>query len=154
MPLEEAERAWDAVQNANLKGSLLTTVAAAPHMPRPGGRIIYISSIAAFTGGSRAGSAAYAATKAGVLGLMHGFARELSPQGITVNAISPGFIANTGFTGSWPEERVRGIVEQIPVGRAGHAEDIASATLYLASPQASFITGEVLHVNGGWLFGN
>jgi 3-oxoacyl-[acyl-carrier protein] reductase len=121
-------------------------------MPRSGGRIVNISSIAAFTGGSRAGSTAYAAAKAGVLGLTYGLARELSPQGITVNAIAPGFIASTGFTGDWSEERVRGIIEQTPVGRGGHPDDIAAATLYLASPEASFVTGEVLNVNGGWLF--
>jgi 3-oxoacyl-[acyl-carrier protein] reductase len=153
MPLEEAERAWDAVIDANLKGSFLMTVAVAPHLRRPGGRIIYISSIAAFTGGSRAGSTGYSASKAGVIGLTYGFARELSEQGITVNAIAPGFIANTGFTGSWPEERVKGIVSQTPVGRAGQADDIAAAAFYLASPEASFVTGEVLNVNGGWLFG-
>jgi NAD(P)-dependent dehydrogenase (short-subunit alcohol dehydrogenase family) len=154
MPLAEAEREWNAVIDTNLKGSFLMTVATAPHMARPGGRIIYISSIAAFTGGSRSGSAAYAAAKAGVHGLTYGFARELSEQGITVNAIAPGFIADTGFTGGWSEERVRGIVEQTPVGRGGHVDDVAAATLYLASPEASFVTGEVLNVNGGWLFGH
>lgn len=154
MPLDEAERAWDAVIDANLKGSCLMTVAVAPYLVRPGGRIIYISSIAAFTGGSRAGSTAYAAAKAGLLGLSHGFARELSSQGITVNTIAPGFIADTGFTGAWSRERVSGIIEQTPVGRSGHVDDIAAAVLYLASPQASFVTGEVLNVNGGWLFGN
>jgi 3-oxoacyl-[acyl-carrier protein] reductase len=153
MPLEEAERAWDTLMDTNLKGSFLMTVAVAPHLRRPGGRIIYISSIAAFTGGSRAGSTGYSASKAGVIGLTYGFARELSEQGITVNAIAPGFIANTGFTGSWPEERVKGIVSQTPVGRAGQGNDIAAAALYLASPEASFVTGEVLNVNGGWLFG-
>src|SRR5579859_2288069 len=153
MSLIEAEREWDEVLDANLKGSMLMTVAVAPHMPRPGGRIIYISSIAAFTGGSRAGSAAYAAYKAGMHGLTYGFARELSPQGITVNAIAPGFIANTGFTGEWSEERINSIVTQTPVGRGGEVKDIAAATLYLASPEASFVTGEVLNVNGGWLFG-
>jgi 3-oxoacyl-[acyl-carrier protein] reductase len=154
MPLDEAESEWDAVIDTNLKGSFLMTVAVAPHLARPGGRIIYISSIAAFTGGSRAGSTAYAAAKAGVLGLTYGFARELSSQGITVNAVAPGFIANTGFTGAWSEERVRGIIEQTPVGRGGHVNDIAAAVLYLASPEASFVTGEVLNVNGGWLFGH
>lgn len=153
MPLEEAEQAWDAVSATNLKGSLLMTVAVAPHLVRPGGRIIYISSIAAFSGGSRAGSAAYAASKAGLHGLTYGFARELSEQGITVNCVAPGFIANTGFTGAWPEERVKGIVAQTPVGRAGQVSDVAAAVLYLASPAASFVTGEVLNVNGGWLFG-
>lgn len=154
MPLDEAEQEWDAVLDANLKGSFLMTVAVAPHLVRPGGRIIYISSIAAFTGGSRAGSTAYAAAKAGLLGLTFGFARELSAQGITVNAVAPGFIANTGFTGAWSAERVHGIVEQTPAGRAGHVDDIAAAVHYLSSPEASFVTGEVLNVNGGWLFGH
>lgn len=154
MPIEEAEREWDAVLDTNLKGSFLMTMAVAPHLPRPGGRIISISSIAAFTGGRRAGSVAYAAAKAGLHGLTYGFARELSPQGITVNAIAPGFIANTGFTGAWSEENIRGIVEQTPVGRGGNVDDVAVAALYLASPEASFVTGEILNVNGGWLFGH
>lgn len=153
MPLVEAEKAWDDVLDTNLKGSFLMTVAVAPHMPRPGGRIVYISSIAAYTGGSRAGSTAYAAAKAGIIGLTHGFARELSSQGITVNAIAPGFIANTEFTGQWSEERVNGIVAETPVGRPGNANDIATAIRYLASPEASFVTGEILQVNGGWRFG-
>jgi 3-oxoacyl-[acyl-carrier protein] reductase len=154
MPIVEAEREWDQVLDTNLKGSFLMIMAVAPHMPRPGGRIINISSIAAFTGGSRAGSTAYAAAKAGVHGLTYGFARELSSQGITVNAIAPGFIASTDFTGHWSQERIRGIVAETPVGRAGRAEDIAAAVFYLASPEASFVTGEVLNVNGGWIFGH
>lgn len=153
-PLDAAEQLWDEVLDTNLKGSFLMAMAAAPHLTRPGGRIINISSIAAFTGGSRPGAMAYAAAKAGLLGLTYGLARELSPQGITVNAIAPGFIADTGFTGEWPDDRVRGIVAQTPVGRAGGVDDIAAAALYLASPEASFITGEVLNVNGGWLFGH
>lgn len=151
--IDEAERLWDEVLATNLKGAFLMTMAVAPHLPRPGGRIINISSIAAFTGGSRPGAMAYAAAKAGLHGLTYSLARELSPQGITVNAVAPGFIANTGFTGQWPEERVQGIIVQTPVGRAGHTNDIAAAALYLASPEASFVTGEVLNVNGGWLFG-
>lgn len=154
LPLDEAERLWDEVVDTNLKGSFLMAAAVAPRMTRPGGRIINISSIAAFTGGSRAGSTAYAAAKAGVLGLTYGLARELSPQGITVNAIAPGFIANTGFTGEWSQERVRGIIAETPVGRGGHVNDVVAATLYLSSPEASFVTGEVLNVNGGWLFGH
>ncbi|MFZ5827781.1 MAG: SDR family NAD(P)-dependent oxidoreductase, partial [Bacillota bacterium] len=88
----EAERLWDEVLNANLKGAFLMALAVAPRMVRPGGRIIQVSSIAAFTGGSRAGSTAYAAAKAGLHGLTAGLARELSSQGITVNAVAPGFI--------------------------------------------------------------
>ncbi len=152
-PLDEAERLWDEVVDANLKGAFLMAMAAAAHLPRPGGRIINVSSIAAFTGGSRPGAVAYAAAKAGLIGLTYALARELSPQGITVNAIAPGFVAGTEFTGPWSEERVRGIVGETPVGRGGHPTDIAAAVLYLASPNASFVTGEVLHVNGGWVFG-
>lgn len=153
MSLEDAEEAWDAVLNTNLKGSFLMTVSLARYMPRPGGRIINISSIAAYTGGSRSGSTAYAAAKAGVLGLTRGFARELSSQGITVNAVAPGFVANTEFTGDWTEERVRSIIAETPVARGGRVNDISAAVHYLASPEASFVTGEILHANGGWLFG-
>lgn len=152
-PLAEAENLWDEVLDVNLKGSFLTSVAIAPYLARPGGRIINISSIGAFTGGSRAGGLAYASSKAGLNGLTYALARELSSQGITVNAVAPGFIQNTGFTGAWPEQTVQNIVSQIPVGRAGETSDIAEAVLFLASPNASFITGEILNVNGGWLFG-
>ncbi len=80
-------------------------------------------------------------------------ARELSSQGSTVNAVAPGFIQDTGFTGPWPKSIVQDIVSQIPAGRAGDTSDIAEAVMFLASPQASFITGEILNINGGWLFG-
>ncbi len=153
MPLSEAENLWDEVLNVNLKGSFLMSVAIAPFLIRPGGRIINLSSIGSFTGGSRAGGLAYASSKAGVNGLTYALARELSPQGITVNAIAPGFIQNTGFTGAWPEQIVQDIVKQIPVGRAGEVSDIADTVLFLSSQKASFITGEILNVNGGWLFG-
>jgi 3-oxoacyl-[acyl-carrier protein] reductase len=152
-PLAEAERRWDDTVGTNLKGAFLMSIAVAPHLARPGGRIVNISSIAAYTGGSRGGSIEYAAAKAGIHGLTMGLARDLSGQGITVNAIVPGFIAETEFTGGWSEERVRQIVTQTPAGRPGKPDDIASAVLFLASPEAAFITGEALNVNGGWLFG-
>ncbi|HKD75422.1 MAG TPA: SDR family oxidoreductase, partial [Ktedonobacterales bacterium] len=101
----------------------------------------------------RGGSIEYAAAKAGLHGLTMGLARDLGSEGITVNAIAPGFIAQTGFTGHWSAERVASITAQTPMGRAGQAEDIAAAVKYLASPEASFVTGEILNVNGGWLFG-
>jgi 3-oxoacyl-[acyl-carrier protein] reductase len=154
LSLDEAAAIWEAEIGTNLTGSFLMAMAVMPHLPHPGGRIVNISSIAAFTGGSGGGAIGYAAAKAGVLGLTYGLARSVSKEGITVNAIAPGFIAETGFTGAWPEERVRGIVAQTPVGRGGAAADIAAAVRYLASPEASFVTGEVLNVNGGWLFGH
>ena len=154
MPLDQAEQVWDEEIGANLKGAFLMSVRVAPHLPRPGGRIINISSIAAFTGGSRPGTIGYAAAKSGLLGMTYALARELSPQGITVNAVAPGFIANTEFTGQWSQERVQGIIAQTPVGRAGQASDVAATVLFLASPEALFITGEVLNVNGGWIFGH
>jgi 3-oxoacyl-[acyl-carrier protein] reductase len=150
MLLEQAEQAWDDEIGTNLKGAFLMSMAAAPHLPRPGGRIINISSIAAFTGGSRPGAIGYAAAKAGWLGMTYALARELSPQGITINAIA---LATTEFTATWPEERIKSIVAQTPAGRTGSANDVAAALLFLASSKASFITGEVLNVNGGWLFG-
>lgn len=152
-PLDEAESLWDEVLNTNLKGSFLMSVAIAPFLQRPGGRIINISSIGAFTGGSRAGGLAYASSKAGLNGLTYALARELSSKGITVNAVAPGFIQDTGFTGAWSQQLVQDIVSQVPAGRAGETTDIAEAVLFLASPKASFITGEILNVNGGWLFG-
>lgn len=151
--LDEAERAWDATIGTNLKGAFLMSVACAPHLTRPGGRIINISSIAAFTGGSRGGALDYAAAKAGLIGLTYGLARDLSRDGITANAIAPGFIADTDFTGGWSAARIEQIVSETPAGRPGSVDDVAAAVLYLASPEASFVTGEVLNVNGGWLFG-
>jgi 3-oxoacyl-[acyl-carrier protein] reductase len=151
---EAGEAAFDEVLGANLKGTYLVTAALSDLMVRPGGRVVNISSIAAFTGGSGTGAAqAYAAAKAGVIGLTYGMARELGPQGITVNAVAPGFIADTGFTESFPHERVRMLVGQTMAGRAGAVDDVAGAVAYLASPEASFLCGHVMHVNGGSLFG-
>jgi 3-oxoacyl-[acyl-carrier protein] reductase len=154
MALEEAASNWDATLGVNLTGAFLMSMAVAPYLTRPGGRIISVSSIAAYTGGQRGGSIDYAAAKAGLIGMTHGLARDLSKEGITANVVVPGFIAETGFTGDWPDSRVASIVAETPVGRPGHAEDIAAAIAYLASPEASFVTGEALHVNGGWRFGS
>jgi 3-oxoacyl-[acyl-carrier protein] reductase len=110
MPLDQAEQVWDDEIGTNLKGAFLMSTAITPYLPRPGGRIINISSIAAFTGGSRPGAIGYAAAKSGLLGMTYALARELSPQGITVNAVAPGFIADTEFTGQWPEERAKALL--------------------------------------------
>jgi 3-oxoacyl-[acyl-carrier protein] reductase len=136
--------------SANLIGTYLMVHALWNHLRRPGGRIINISSIAAFRGGGDM----YSAAKAGVVGLTYALAGELGPEGITVNAVAPGIVLDTEFFGDrmTPERRDR-TVAQTPMGRPGRPEDIASAVHYLASPAASFVTGEVLHVNGGWIFG-
>lgn len=151
MPLQEAELLWDQITNTNLKGAFLVSAAISPYLKRPGGRIINISSIAAFTGGSSEGAIAYASSKAGIIGLTYALARELSKEKITVNAIAPGLIANTKFfKGGLPESFHPETM--IPSGRAGTPEDIAAAILFLASSDADYITGEILNVNGGWLF--
>jgi 3-oxoacyl-[acyl-carrier protein] reductase len=148
---DEAVAAWDREVDTNLRGAFCTVQAAAPHLRRPGGRIIMISSIAAYSGGSRPGAAAYAAAKAGLLGLTRGLAREFTPQGVTVNAIVPGFIA-TEFHGADPARAGQAVLPQIPAGRVGQPDDVAAAAAFLASPSASYISGQAIHVNGGWRF--
>lgn len=149
----EAIENWDSVINTNLKGAFMMSMQASHLLKKPGGRIINISSIGAFTGGSSIGGIAYAASKAGLNGLTLGLARELSKDGITVNSIAPGFIENTGFTSVYPSERVQQIVKNIPMNRAGNVNDIAEVCFFLCSDNASYITGEIINVNGGWLFG-
>jgi 3-oxoacyl-[acyl-carrier protein] reductase len=151
---EPGAAALTEVLQVNVVGAYLVTAALADLLPRPGGRVINVSSIAAFTGGSGAGAAqGYAAAKAGLVGLTYGMARELGPQGITVNAVAPGFVADTGFTEGFSPARVEQLVGMTMVGRAGRADDIAGAVGYLASPEADWVCGQVLHVNGGSLFG-
>jgi 3-oxoacyl-[acyl-carrier protein] reductase len=138
-----------------LKGAFLMSVGLAPQLARPGGRIVNIGSIAAYTGGSRGGVIGYGTAKAGLHGLTVALARELSSAGITVNTISPGLIAETDFFGGGlTPERIQQAAAQIPAGRAGTPDDVAHTIYFLASPGAAYITGEVIHVNGGWLFGH
>jgi len=135
---------------SNLTSVWLMTFALGPLLRRPGGRIINLSSIAAFRGGGDM----YSAAKAGVVGLTYALAADLGPEGITVNAIAPGLVLGTEFFGDrMTEQRRDRVVGQTPVGRPGTPEDIAAAVAYLASPEAGFVNGEVLHVNGGWVFG-
>ncbi len=149
-PLREAAAlAWDLL-GSNLVGTYLMVHALLPHLRRPGGRIVNISSIAALRGGG----GMYSAAKAGVLGLTYSLAGDLGPEGITVNAVAPGLVLDTEFFGDrMTEERLARTVAQTPMRRPGRPRDIAAAVYYLASEDASFVTGEVLHVNGGWLFG-
>jgi 3-oxoacyl-[acyl-carrier protein] reductase len=151
-PLAEAEQLWDEVMTANLKGAFLASLAAIRHLARPGGRIINMSSVTAFLGG-HGGSIAYATSKAGLNGLTYALVRELSPAGITVNAVAPGFIEDTDFNADFPPAARQQVLQETPLGRTGSVADIVAAVRYLASPAASFVTGEILHVNGGRIFG-
>jgi 3-oxoacyl-[acyl-carrier protein] reductase len=153
MSLDQAEAVWDQELGTNLKGAFLMALAVLPHLTRPGGRIINISSDGALTGGGGLRTIGYVSAKAGLLGLTRALAREYSAQGITINTIAPGFIADTGATGRVPENIVKSIAAQLPVARPGHVNDVAAAALFLASPEAGFITGETLNVNGGRQFG-
>ena len=145
--LRMKEQHWDDVINVNLKGTFLCTRAAARTMLKQRhGRIINITSIAGVAGNP--GQANYAASKAGIIGLTKTAARELASRGITVNAIAPGFI-KTGMTAALSEETESDIISQIPLGRAGTPEDIAGIAVFLASDSAGYITGQVVHVNGG-----
>jgi 3-oxoacyl-[acyl-carrier protein] reductase len=149
-PIESVtEAAWDATLDTNLKAAFLLAKAVAPGMrQRRWGRIVNIASVAAQTGGI-AGSAAYAASKGGMVALTKTLARDLAPDGITVNAIAPGQIETD--MGHVPPERLQQLLSQIPLGRIGVPEDIAYATLFLCSEEAGYITGGTLDVNGGIL---
>ena len=153
MPFEEAFTNWESVLKTNLTGAFMMSVLAAPLLKKGKGHIINISSIGAFTGGSATGGIAYAAAKAGLNGLTFSLARELSPEGITVNSIAPSFIEKTGFTDVFPEEKVQQIIKNVLMNRAGNVLDIAELCFYLCSDKASYITGEIININGGWLFG-
>ncbi|WP_193184482.1 SDR family NAD(P)-dependent oxidoreductase [Nisaea sediminum] len=152
LPQTDLRENWDTVIATNLTGAFQLAMAVAPFLRRPGGRIVNIGSIAAYTGGRSKGSAIYAASKAGMNGLTVGLAREFSDEGITVNAVAPGLVAETEFTGGWDPERVRQMVSETPVGRAGTASEIAATVAFLCGSEAGYITGQVIHQNGGTYF--
>lgn len=145
-----SEEQFDAVIAVNLKGVWLCAKAAVPSMvARGGGSIINAASIVGLYGNF--GQTNYVAAKSGVIGMTKTWARELGPSGIRVNAIAPGFIS-TDMIATVPEKVVESMRERTPLRRLGRAEDIANAYLFLASDEASFITGVVLSVDGGLLF--
>jgi len=138
---------WDAVIDTNLKSVFrLARAVMRPMMKQRVGRIISITSIVGSTGNP--GQANYAAAKAGVAGLTRALAQEVGSRGITVNCVAPGFI-DTDMTRELSETQRASLMTQIPLGRLGSGEDIAHAVAFLASPQAAYITGTTLHVNGG-----
>jgi 3-oxoacyl-[acyl-carrier protein] reductase len=138
---------WDAVISTNLSSAFRMSKACLRGMMKARhGRIINISSIIGATGNP--GQANYAATKAGVIGFTKSLAREVGSRSITVNAVAPGFI-DTDMTRALPEEQRKQLLDQIPMARLGDVKDIANAVVFLASEEASYITGETLHVNGG-----
>lgn len=142
---------WDAVLNTNLTSAYLCIQQVIPTMLKQRwGRIINISSVFGQMG--QAGQANYAASKAGLIGLTMAIAREVASRNITCNAVAPGFI-ETSMTAALSEEFKQNAVKQIPLGRVGTSEDVASAVTFLASEEASYITGQVLGVNGGLLMG-
>lgn len=138
---------WQRVLETNLTAVYRLSKAVLRRMMRERrGRIINITSVVALTGNP--GQANYSAAKAGTLGFTKSLAREIASRGITVNAVAPGFI-DTDMTRSLSEDQRTAITAQIPIARLGTAEEVASAVVFLASPQAGYITGETLHVNGG-----
>ena len=138
---------WDAVLDTNLKAVFRTSRAAIrPMMKQRYGRIVNITSVVGASG--NAGQANYAAAKAGVAGMTRSLARELGSRNITVNCVAPGFI-ETDMTKALSEAQTAGLMAQIPLGRLGQAVDVAHAVCFLASPEAAYITGTELHVNGG-----
>jgi len=139
--------AWDVVINTNLKGAFNFVQAVQRAMiKRRSGRIINISSVIGLIG--NAGQTNYAASKAGLIGFTKALARELASRNITVNAVAPGFIA-TDMTARLTDEIKKTLEAQIPLGKTGQPENIASAVAFLASAEASYITGQVLSVDGG-----
>lgn len=147
--LEDHAAAWRAELDANVLTAALLTTALLPKLTRPGGRVILMSSVAAVRGGG-----VYGAAKAALHGWAYSLATRLGPEGITVNVVAPGYVAETEFFGDrmspeFHESRVR----QTLVGRGGVPDDIAATVDYLASPAAGYVTGQIIHVNGGSVLG-
>ncbi|MCX8069047.1 MAG: 3-oxoacyl-[acyl-carrier-protein] reductase [Thermodesulfovibrionales bacterium] len=149
--LRAKEQDWDTVIDTNMKGTFLCTQEAIKIMSRQKyGRIVNLTSVVAYIGNP--GQSIYSASKAGIIGFTRSVALEYAKRGITVNAIAPGFI-KTDMTDRIPEKIKEQILSMIPMGTYGTGEDIANAVLFLTSLQSSYITGQVIHVNGGMYLG-
>jgi len=145
--LRMSEDQWDQALSVNLKGAFNCTKAAVGVMVKQkSGRIINISSVVGQIG--NVGQANYGASKAGIMGFTKSIARELATRGITANTVAPGFI-NTEMTRNLPEKTKEFFMNQIPMGRMGEPEEVAEVVYWLASESASYLTGQVIHVNGG-----
>jgi 3-oxoacyl-[acyl-carrier protein] reductase len=138
---------WDDIQATNLKSVFVLSRAVLRGMMKArAGRIVNVTSVVGFTGNP--GQTNYAAAKAGMVGFSKSLAREVGSRNITVNCVAPGFI-ETDMTRALAAEQVKKLVENVPLGRLGRAEDVAQAVLFLCSPAAAYVTGATLHVNGG-----
>jgi 3-oxoacyl-[acyl-carrier protein] reductase len=148
--LEEIATNWLETYRSNILTAVMLTESLTSILRRPGGRIVNLSSIAAYRGGG----GSYSAAKAAVTGWTFDLAARLGPEGITANVVVPGFVTDTEFFGDrMTAERRNRLVAQTLDGRAGEPKDVAAAVLYLASVEAAHVTGQVIHVNGGALFG-
>jgi 3-oxoacyl-[acyl-carrier protein] reductase len=142
-----SDEEWQQVIDVNLSSTMrLMKSVMRPMMKQRFGRIINITSIVGVTG--NAGQVNYAASKAGIIGMTKSYAQEIATRGITANCVAPGFI-ETAMTADLPDAVKEKMVGNIPAGRMGAPDEIASAVAYLASPEASYVTGQTLHVNGG-----